>query len=268
MPNRKGPSTPAGPAPRRLRLPLVEGLGFAMQAVAHALLEQRAEVEAAVDQAVASSGGHPEVRGVSLIMAQALLWVVREDRTRALRDLDAGMELLRDTPVTAPGRGLWALVHALDVGDGEAAAAEVEASGLTTYWLIRGWVGHARAVTLGRQGRTDEAEEAFIRADADLAPCDWFRHHARRLVAEAAIADAWGDPTRWLTETLAFFDPSGPPAVASACRSLLRQGSRPGSMCLRRPSSATLPPGRQGGRRRRSELVAYAARHHVGGGVT
>jgi hypothetical protein len=124
-------------------------------------------------------------------------------------------------------RGLWALVHALDVGDGEAAVAEVAASGLTTYWLIRGWVGHARAVTLGRQGRTAEAEEAFIRADADLAPCDWFRHHARRLVAEAAIADGWGNPTRWLAEALAFFDPSGPPAVASACRSLLRQAGAP-----------------------------------------
>ncbi len=212
---------------RRLRLPLVEGLGFALQAVAHALLDQQAEMEAAIEQAVASSGGHPEVRGVTLLMAQALLWVVREDRARALRELDAGMELLRGTPVTAPGRGLWALVHALDVGDGEAAVAEVEASGLTTYWLIRGWVGHARAVTLGRQGRTVEAEDAFIRADADLAPCDWYRHHARRLVAEAAIADGWGNPTRWLAEALAFFDPSGPPAVASACRSLLRQAGAP-----------------------------------------
>jgi hypothetical protein len=80
---------------RRLRLPLVEGLGFAVQAVAHALLDQRAEMEVAIDQAVASSGGHPEVRGVALLMAQALLWVVREDRARALRELDAGMELLR-----------------------------------------------------------------------------------------------------------------------------------------------------------------------------
>jgi DNA-binding CsgD family transcriptional regulator len=294
---------------RRLRLPLVEGLGFALQAVAHALLDQRAEMEVAIDQAVAASGGHPEVRGVALLMARALLWLVREDRARALGELDAGMELLRGTPVTAPGRGLWALVHALDAGDGEAAVAEVEASGLTTYWLIRGWVGHARAVTLGRQGQAAEAEEAFIRADADLAPCDWFRHHARRLVAEAAIADGWGDPTRWLADALAFFDPSGPPAVASACRSLLRQAGAPVPR-RRRPAPdlpatmatvgvtpreaevlAFLAEGRStreiaarlylspktverhianlaakvgvGGR---SELVAYAARHHVGAG--
>jgi DNA-binding CsgD family transcriptional regulator/tetratricopeptide (TPR) repeat protein len=294
---------------RRLRLPLVEGLGFAVQAVAHALLDQRAEMEAAINQAVAASGGHPEVRGVALLMARALLWIFREDRARALGELDAGMELLQGTPVTAPCRGLWALVHALDVGDGEAAVAEVEASGLTTYWLIRGWVGHARAVSLGRRGRAAEAEEAFGRADADLAPCDYFRHHARRLVAEAAIADGWGDPTRWLAEALAFFDPSGPPAVASACRSLLRQAGAP--VPRRRRSAPDLPAsmatagvtpreaevlaflaeGRStreiaarlylspktverhtanlaakvgvGGR---SELVAYAARHHLGVG--
>jgi DNA-binding NarL/FixJ family response regulator len=160
-------------------------------------------------------------------MARALLWLVREDRRRALVELDAGMELLRDTPVTAPNRGLWALLHALDGDDGPAAVAEVEASGLTVYWLIRGWVGHARAVELGRRGHIAEAEEVFARADADLAPCDWYRHHARRLVAEAAIRDRWGNPTRWLAEALAFFDATGPPAVASACRSLLRQAGAP-----------------------------------------
>lgn len=54
--------------------------------MAHALLDQRAEMEAAIDQGVVVSGGHPEVRGVALLMARALLWVVREDRARALAD--------------------------------------------------------------------------------------------------------------------------------------------------------------------------------------
>jgi DNA-binding CsgD family transcriptional regulator len=244
---------------RRLRLPLLEGLGLVVQAVAHAHLDQRAEMEAAIEAAIAASGGHPEVRGVALLMARALLWVVREDRARALRDLDAGMELLRGTSVTAPARGLWALVHALDVGDGEAAAAEVEASGLTTYWLIRGWVGHARAVTLGRQGRTAEAEAAFLRADADLAPCDWFRQHARRLVAEAAIADGWGDPSSWLAEALAFFDRSGPPAVASACRSLLRQAGAPVPRRRRPAPDLPAPMARLGVTPREAEVLAFLA---------
>lgn len=211
----------------RLRLPLVAGLGYVLQAVGHALWDQRAEMEAAIDKAVTVSAGHREVRGDAALMARALLWLVREDRRRALAELDAGMELLRDTPVTAPHRGLWALLHTLDRDDGPAAVAEVEASGLTVYWLIRGWVGHARAIEVGRRGRIAEAEEAFARADADLAPCDWYRHHARRLVAEAAIRDRWGAPKRWLADALAFFDATGPPAVASACRSLLRQAGAP-----------------------------------------
>jgi DNA-binding CsgD family transcriptional regulator len=223
----------------RLRLPLVAGVGFVMQAIGHALLDQRAEMEAAIDKAVAVSAGHREIRGDAALMARALLWLVREDRRRALAELDAGMELLRDTPVTAPNRGLWALLHALDRDDGPDAVAEVEASGLTVYWLIRGWVGHARAVELGRRGHMVEAEQASARADADLAPCDWYRHHARRLVAEAAIRDRWGDPQRWLADALAFFDAAGPPAVASACRSLLRRAGAP--VPRRRRSAPDLP---------------------------
>jgi DNA-binding NarL/FixJ family response regulator len=114
-------------------------------------------------------------------------------------------------------------VHAVDDRDGAAAIAEVEASGLMVYWLIRGWVEHARAVMLGRAGRHREALDAFAAGDDTLAPSDWYRQHARRLVAEAAIGDGWGDPATWLTEALAYFDANGDDRVASACRSLLRR---------------------------------------------
>ena len=204
----------------RLRLPLVAGLGYVLQAVGHALLDQRAEMEAAIDKAVTVSAGHREVRGDAALMARALLWLVREDRRRALAELDAGMELLRDTPVTAPHRGLWALLHTLDRDDGPAAVAEVEASGLTVYWLIRGWVGHARAVELGRRGHIAEAEEAFARADADLAPCDWYRHHARRWWPRRRYAT--GGETRsdgWPTRSLSSTRPGRPrwPPPAAPC---------------------------------------------------
>ena len=243
----------------RLRLPLVEGLGLALLAVAHAMLDQQAEMEAAIAEAIAVSDGHPEVQGVAALMARALLWVVREDRVRARHELDAGMELLRDTPVTAPNRGLWALVHALDCDDGEAAVREVEASGLTVYWLIRGWVGHGRAVILGRQGRTAEAAQTFALADAALVPSDWYRHHARRLVAEAALRDGWGEPERWLTEALVFFDSAGAPAIASACRSLLRRAGAPVPR-RRRPAPDLATPWAEAGLTpREAEVVALLA---------
>jgi DNA-binding NarL/FixJ family response regulator len=44
----------------------------------------------------------------------------------------------------------------------------------------------------------------------------------RRYAGEAAIADGWGEPTRWLTETEAYFDRRGNEPLARACRSLLR----------------------------------------------
>ena len=54
-------------------------------------------------------------------------------------------------------------------------------------------------------------------------PGSWAFHQGRRLVAEAAILDGWGEPAGWLRESEAFFDQHGYQAVASACRSLLRK---------------------------------------------
>jgi DNA-binding CsgD family transcriptional regulator len=141
-------------------------------------------------------------------------------------EMERGMILLRPTPVTAPSRGLWALLRTLADLDGDAARAEVGASGLTVYWIIRGFVGHADAVALGRQGDRAGADAAFAAADADLAPSPWYRHYCRRLVAEAAIADGWGEPVAWLRDALAFFDDDWP-RVATACRSLLHLAGAP-----------------------------------------
>jgi DNA-binding CsgD family transcriptional regulator len=207
----------------RARMPVVEALGGVLEASAHALAGRRADMDAALAGACDVAGADPEVRGVAAVQARAAYWLVVEDRARALTELDAGMELLRATQVTAPFRGMWALVHALENADGEAAVAEVAASGLTVYWLVQGWVGHAEAVLLGRAGKGAEAVLAFAAADRLLAPCPWYRQHARRLVAEAALADGWGDPTAWLVEALVFFDDAGYGRIASACRALLRR---------------------------------------------
>jgi len=134
---------------------------------------------------------------------------------------------------------MWALIHAVGDQDAKAAVDEVAASGLTVYWPIRGWVGHAQAVLHGHAGDHRAAMDAFTAADATLTPCPWYRQHARRLVAEAAIADRWGDPERWLTGALDFFETEGYDRIASACRALLR---RMGATVPRRRHPADVPP--------------------------
>lgn len=74
--------------------------------------------------------------------------------------------------------------------------------------------------------------------DRILGDHEWLRQLGRRLVAEAAIADGWGEPTAWLREALAYFDGHGEEANASACRSLLR---RAGAAVPRRRGDEKVP---------------------------
>jgi DNA-binding CsgD family transcriptional regulator len=56
---------------------------------------------------------------------------------------------------------------------------------------------------------------------------DAWLHLARRLVAESALEDHWGDPQRWLVEAAEFFQRTGHERVATACRDLLRRAGHP-----------------------------------------
>jgi DNA-binding CsgD family transcriptional regulator len=135
---------------------------------------------------------------------------------------------------------MWALVRAVDEPDRDAAIPEAPEWWRPVHVLSRGWLRYAEAVVLGRRGQGDEAEALMAVADADLQRFDWYRALGHRLVAEAALADGWGDPVPWLRESLAFFEDQGYERVASACRSLLR---RAGVRVPRRdPDAASVPP--------------------------
>jgi DNA-binding CsgD family transcriptional regulator len=108
-----------------------------------------------------------------------------------------GDGFLRLAPTTVPAhyRGLWALLETLaDAGRGAAA------SGVLVNRANPGFVAYAEAVAAGRGGRTAEAAAAVTQGDADLAHADWWRHLGRRLAAEAALVDGWGEPVAWLRE--------------------------------------------------------------------
>jgi DNA-binding CsgD family transcriptional regulator len=113
-------------------------------------------------------------------------------------------------------------------GAADTGADRVRESGATRHRIVAGFLGYADAVGLGRAGRRDDAEAVFAATDAELGPLvAWYRQYARRLTAEAALADAWGEPVQWLREAAAYFAERGDDAVAAACRALLRRAGAP-----------------------------------------
>jgi DNA-binding CsgD family transcriptional regulator len=81
----------------------------------------------------------------------------------------------------------------------------------------------AHAVLLGRDGRGEEAGAKMREAMETASLYPLALHLGLRLVAEPAHADGWGEPVGWLRQAEDYFHNAGIPAVASACRSLMRQ---------------------------------------------
>jgi DNA-binding CsgD family transcriptional regulator len=97
----------------------------------------------------------------------------------------------------------------------------------------------ARAVLEGRSGRPAEAEAAVAEAQQVAAPFEMARHLGLRLVAEAACADGWGEPTAWSQRAEEYFHRAGVAPVAAACRALLRQAGA--SVRQRRDGADRIP---------------------------
>jgi DNA-binding CsgD family transcriptional regulator len=164
-----------------------------------------------------------EAIGRGEVLANAAL--ATEDRRWAMVEMDLAEDM---TPENAPARvapheATRALLLALE-GDDRApdTVDRLSASGRLTHW-VGGLVDHAAGVLAGRAGDAARAEELVARADRRLDRAPWHRHLALRLVAEAAIADGWGDPVPWLQQALAFFERVGLEELSRACVGLLKQ---------------------------------------------
>jgi DNA-binding CsgD family transcriptional regulator len=206
---------------RRLGLRQALGVALAFEATAHARGGRAPEMEGclAAARAELGAGGDLEVLDVG---ARVYLAYGRDDAAGALRLLDSS----RDARYSAPFAGAWALLRAvLERSDG--ATAEIHRRGEPVEFSGRAYLRYAEAVLAGRRGEAEAAAVALAAGDALLAPFGWFRHYGHRLVAEAALADGWGDPVTLVREAQDFFAAAGNPAVASTCRSLLRRAGVP-----------------------------------------
>jgi DNA-binding CsgD family transcriptional regulator/tetratricopeptide (TPR) repeat protein len=230
---------------RRLRLATLP-MALVLQASAHAQRGRVENMEECLAEALTLAPDDLDVQGSAWGHCRATASLLVEDRTRALSEMATGARLLRQSPATVapPFLGLRVLLLAVD-GDDVAARTETEAvrgSGAVRHRLVASLLGYAGAVLLGRAGRGVDAAGAFAAAEAEMGPLVvWYRQYARRLAAEAALADGWGAPVPWLREATAFFTDRGEQPIAGACRGLLRTAGAPVPRTGR--GDTAVPPG-------------------------
>jgi DNA-binding CsgD family transcriptional regulator len=212
---------------RRYRLDQTLAAALALESYAHARARRRAEMQRCIDEALALARGVPDIE-VKTSTAAGLLALIEEDRATAREHLAAGLSALaqagRDYS-SVPAIGLLALLRALDGSADQ--APRVVCPATSVHVIAAAFLHYADAVTVGRGGDSELALRAMAEGDRALQAHLWFRHLGWRLIAESALADAWGDPVPLLRQSLDFFDGLGEHHIASACRSLLRRAGAP-----------------------------------------
>jgi DNA-binding CsgD family transcriptional regulator len=227
---------------RRYGLELTYAAARGFEGHAHAYARRRIEMEHCFADARAHAHGDPGI-AVIILTGEAFFALAEEDRSEALGKFGDAAALSwqsRGDQSTGPSAGFFALVRALADPNRTDSLPEAPPWWHPAHFLAGASSRCAEAVVLGRMGRGREAAMLVEAADAQFARSQWHRQVARRLLAEAAIADKWGEPTAWLREALAFFEDQGNDRIASACRSLLRQAGAP--VPRRRQGSETVPP--------------------------
>ncbi|HEY3652835.1 MAG TPA: helix-turn-helix transcriptional regulator, partial [Streptosporangiaceae bacterium] len=216
-------------ASRRFRLATLP-MALIFEATAHAIRGEEGPMEDRIAEAIALAPGDQDVTGCAWGHCRATFCLLAADLSAAHARMATGAGLLLSSPATIapPFLGLWPLLGAVLGRDAADAAARVRAAHGTRHLVVAALLGYGDAVLAGRQGRTADAEAAFAAADRQMGPLvAWYRQYARRLAAEAALADGWGEPVAWLREAAAYFAARADDRVAAACRALLRRVGAP-----------------------------------------
>jgi DNA-binding CsgD family transcriptional regulator len=155
-------------------------------------------------------------------MARVCLSLERDDLARVSSTLELALGRLGDAAgVGGPERGLWTLLCIIEQRGTPTMITDLEASPAFTLVANKAYRSYALAVMAGRAGDHHAAAEYMADGDGAVTPLTWFQHHARRLIAETALADGWGDPISWLRDAVIYFELQGPDRLASRCRAML-----------------------------------------------
>jgi DNA-binding CsgD family transcriptional regulator/tetratricopeptide (TPR) repeat protein len=204
-----------------LRLDVVAGVArvFAAMAAGHTGSTDR--MHELLDDAERILSGRDWPQYASSRYVRGTPYLVAHDLERLLPFLEEGTAVHRQHGSAAPSpyRGLHALVATV-LSDGTDVREQLRTSGTTAQAANRAALAYADAVAAARAGRDPSA--LLAEAERAMAPLTWRRHHARLLVAPSALRDGWGSPVEWLREGAAHFASVGDPALARACRDVLR----------------------------------------------
>jgi DNA-binding CsgD family transcriptional regulator len=248
-------------ASRRFRLATLP-VALIFEATAHAICREQAAMEGAIAAAIELAPGDPDVLGCAWGHCRATFSLLSENLAEAHMQMTTGAGFLLSSPATMapPFLGTWVLLGAALGLDAESAAARVRAAQSTRHRVVGSQLGYAEAVLAGRRGARDDAHALFADADAQMGPLvAWYRHFARRICAQAALADGWGEPVSWLREAAEYFADRGDDQVAASCRNLLREAGAP---VPRRRAGGQQVPGRLralGVTEREAEVLRLAA---------
>jgi DNA-binding CsgD family transcriptional regulator/dihydrodipicolinate synthase/N-acetylneuraminate lyase len=214
------------------RLPVADLVCYLllMRAIAAGHAAQRPKMEEALAELRDRDREKSQYAALALGQARAMCALLEEERERGRAELAQALEIEAANPTIFHLAGRYGLDVLLRVLAGEAGWAEYEAVEAMPSSQLR-WNRHfmqlVRAVLHGRSGHPAEAAAAFAQAQELAAIYPTARHLGLRLTAEAAIADSWGDPLGWLRTAEEYFHSRQVPAVAGACRRLLRSSGIP-----------------------------------------
>jgi DNA-binding CsgD family transcriptional regulator/tetratricopeptide (TPR) repeat protein len=158
-------------------------------------------------------------------LARTFCALLEENRAKAIEEQACALRAEDATPTVFHLGGRYGMNLLLRAINGDIARAEFDelvASPAAGPRWDRMFASFARAVLAGRAGEGAEADAAVAEAVSIGAPYTMGRHLGLRLVAETALADGWGTPIEWLRAAEDYFHSADIPAVASACRALLR----------------------------------------------
>ncbi len=172
----------------------------------------------------AAAAGDPLMEAYAWGAGRGMLALLTGDQATAVRAFERSAAIMRDCQHSEPAnfRGVWLVV--LAAAGGDRAVTELRAAraeGITEIFAIRGFAHGAEAILAGWAGDGDRAADLAAAAEQVLAASPVWADLARMYLAEAALADGWGDPLPWLRAARECFTRHGIGALADRCAAAL-----------------------------------------------